>query len=779
MKLGLLVRSAVLVALFTVGAGAQTVPAPKDVLGFTPGDDRKLASWSQVVDYFQKLEDSSPRVKFEAIGKTTLGRPFVYATISSPENLRNLEKYKRINKQLADPRLIGRSDARAKALIKQGKTVVLITFGIHSTEVGSTLSSMLIAHRLASSEDPKIKKILSENIILFVPSLNPDGVDIVKNWYDKTLGTAYEGTAPPELYHHYIGHDNNRDWYIFSQIETKLTVDKLHNVWHPQSVHDVHQQGAYGARLFLPPYMAPVEPNVPKQIVEGFTELGNYMAEGLRKDGFKGITTNTTYDAWTPARAYSHYHGGVRILTESASVKLATPMTVKFDELRGEVGGLNTKKESEKFRPVWPGGDWKLSDITRQMTEGAFKLLEHSADKREKWLTNFYEIGKEATRPRRNDEVFGYVIKGKELREGKTSWDHYGRQMIIDILKRGGVEMKDISGRQSSGATYPKGSIFIPMNQPYGVFAKALLERQTYPDLLDDKGDPVTPYDVTAHTLPLLMGAEVEAVTERIVPRTIGKMAAPVVPNCPRTRDARPTVLLYKSHSTSMDEGWTRFLMNNAAAYTGQCGPAFMNVTDAELRAGMMLDGVKAIIFPDQSPNQILRGFAKGAMPDEYTGGVGEEGVAQLKTFVENGGRLIFFNRASDFAIREWNLPFKDVTEGAPKKEFFIPGSILRTIVDTKHPIAEGIPEQSIAWFEDSPAFDVQDSENIKVIARYPSDSKEILLSGWAFGLEKIAGKAALVEVKVGKGSLILFGFRPQYRAQSIATMPLVFNALR
>ncbi len=180
---------------------------------------------------------------------------------------------------------------------------------------------MLIAEKLAKAEDAETKKILENTIIILVPSLNPDGVDIVKNWYDKTLGTKFEGTSPPELYQKYVGHDNNRDWYAFTQIETQLTVDKIHNVFHPQIVHDIHQQGANGARLFLPPYKEPVEPNVPKEFVEGYTELGNFMAKDLREKGFEGITTNTTYDAWTPARAYSHYHGGVRILSETASGK--------------------------------------------------------------------------------------------------------------------------------------------------------------------------------------------------------------------------------------------------------------------------------------------------------------------------------------------------------------------------------------------------------------------------------------------------------------------------
>ena len=249
-----------------VPSAAQTkIPTPHDVLGFTPGDDRKLASWSQVIEYFERLDAASDRVKFETLGQTSMNQPFVMATISAPANLARLDEFKKIQDELADPRKLGplaTRDRKAAELIRQGKTIVLITCGIHSTEVGSYLSSMLIAHRLASSTEPDVQKILDNTIVLLVPSLNPDGVDIVKNWYDKTLGTPFEGTDPPELYHKYIGHDNNRDWYAFTQVETQLTVDKIHNVWHPQIVHDIHQQGAFGSRLFLPPYMPPVEPNV-------------------------------------------------------------------------------------------------------------------------------------------------------------------------------------------------------------------------------------------------------------------------------------------------------------------------------------------------------------------------------------------------------------------------------------------------------------------------------------------------------------------------------------
>src|SRR6266850_767287 len=229
------------------GAVAQNkiVPAPEDVLGFRPGDDRKLASWAQVIQYFQKLDAASERVKFEEIGKSTMGAPFVYATISAPENLKRLDEFKDIQRQLADPRLLGSpanpalADRKARALIARGKTIVAITCGIHSTEVGSYLSSMLIAYRLASSNDPETQEILKNTIILLVPSTNPDGVDIVNNWYQKTLGTPYEGTDPPELYHKYTGHDDNRDWYAFTQVETQLVVDKILNLWHPQILRDI------------------------------------------------------------------------------------------------------------------------------------------------------------------------------------------------------------------------------------------------------------------------------------------------------------------------------------------------------------------------------------------------------------------------------------------------------------------------------------------------------------------------------------------------------------
>jgi hypothetical protein len=740
-------------------ASVTGIPMPSEVLGFTPGDDRKLASWSQVVDYFEQLDRTSDRVMFETLGQTTMGQPFVMATISSPANLARLDEYKQIQAQLADPRKLGppaARDRKAAQLIARDKTIVLITCGIHSTEVGSYLTSMLIAHRLASSNDPAVQKILDNTIVLLVPSLNPDGVDIVKNWYDKTLGTPYEGTDPPELYHKYTGHDDNRDWYAFTQVETQLTVDKIHNVWHPQIVHDIHQQGTVGSRLFLPPYMAPVEPNVPRQIVEGYTQLGNWMARELRAKGFQGITTDSTYDAWTPSRAYSHYHGGVRVLSETASGRIASPITLKFEDLASREG-YDPRRESNNFGPLWRGGEWHLHDITNYMTTAAFLLLQHAADNRVQWLQRFYEIGKEAVRRRTRNEIWGY-----ELIRGRTN----SYLALDNALTRAGVEIEYCAIGHHAAKV-------VRLAQPYGGFAKALLELQHYPDLRDSSGHPIAPYDVTAHTMALLTDVKVKPIKAPFRCEAVDWCDDNLLP----TYAIMKRVALYRSSVPAIDEGWTRFVMEKN-------GADVRSLRDAELRAGKLNEKFDTILIPDQPARTILNGYRAGTMPAELTGGVGTEGVKALREFVAAGGTLVLLNRASDFAIEQFKLPVRDVVAGLAKTEFYVPGSILRIELDVSHPIAKGMNSQTIAWAEDSPVFEPFQNpqsdipvSDVAVIASYPQ-TRSPLLSGWLLGENRIRNKAALVDVKLGQGHLILFGFRPQYRAQSLATYPLFFNAL-
>jgi Zinc carboxypeptidase len=817
-------------------AGAQTrnatsdnnVPPPETALGFKIGEDRKLAKWDQFLAYFGALAKASDRIKLDTLGKTTLGRPFVVATISSPENLKRLDEFKEIQRKLADPRLLANaSESAANELIGMGKTVVAITCSIHSTEVGGTFTATELAYKLTSQNTPEVRRILDNVILLLVPSLNPDGTDIVADWYRKTLGTPAEGSAPPELYHHYTGHDNNRDWYAFTQVETQLTVDKILNVWRPQILHDIHQMGGGGARLFVPPYMEPWEPNVDPAIIAGVNALGTSMAWEVISQGKAGVVFNTMYDAWTPARAYAHYHAGLRILSETASARLATPVEVPFNRLGG---GFNydAKDASWNFPKPWPGGKWTLRDIVDYQSAGAMALLNHAARHRELYLSNFYETSKRAVEAK--DKPYAILLPEpetpasisdalKRLKEGlnKVSGTdqekhEQGEQVVksitgepstsaevvyyyktegldraLNILRRGGVEvMRASKDFTAGGKKYAAGAHIIFMKQPYGAFAKALLESQAYPDLREyPGGPPKRPYDVTAHSLNLLMNVQAVFVKEPFAVDAKPEPAALVIQSRVRP-NAGVRVAVYKNHLPSMDEGWTRWMFD-------QYRFPYASLLDAEVRAGGLKAKYDAIIIPDQSVNALFNGLpgaasgageaagteerVTGVYPAEYAGGLGEAGVKALREFIEAGGTVITLNNASNFAIEKLGAPARNVLKGVPPRDFYCPGSILRAQLDSSSPLAFGLEKESIAWFENSPAFEITDPASARAIARYP-ESESPLLSGWILGDKLVRGRAAMVESNIGKGRVILFGFRPQYRAQSLATFPLLFNSI-
>ncbi len=371
----------------------RVVPTPASVLGWEPGADRKLPSWKQVTDYFTAVDKASPRVSVRTLGKTTLGRPFIVAFISDSATLANLPRYQRIQQQLMDPR--ERTGATRDALIAAGKNVILITSSIHSTEVGGFLTPLVIADRLARENSPEARSILANTIVMLVPSQNPDGVDIVGDWYRSTLDSPAEGTQPPTLYHYYTGHDNNRDWYAFTQKETRYTVDSLYTPWVPQIVNDVHQQGANAGRIFIPPYMDPLEPNIDPVLTASTNALGMAMAWRMTAEGKTGVATNAAYDQWSPARQYSLNHRGARILTETASARLASSIDLPFDRL-GTGRGYDAKVASWNFPAVWPGGRWGIGDIVSYQSSATWALLVEAARDRTGWLESYATLGERA-----------------------------------------------------------------------------------------------------------------------------------------------------------------------------------------------------------------------------------------------------------------------------------------------------------------------------------------------------------------------------------------------
>ncbi len=741
-----------------------SVPTPESHFGFEPGTDRKLANWTELTAYYEKLAQTSPRVTVDTLGLTTLGEPFLMLTVTSPENHARLDELHDIQMKLSDPRTVS-GQAELERLFDEGRTIVLITQQIHSTEVGAGQMAPNLLYRLASSNDEKVQEILENVVLLHVPSLNPDGTEMVSNWYNEWVGTPYEGAPPPALYHYYVGHDNNRDWYAFTQLETQLAIEGAHNVWHPQIIHDVHQMGSGGARMFVPPFIDPVEPNVDPLIVAGINQLGSYMAAELIADGKTGVVLNAQYDMFTPARAYQHYHGGVRILSETASADLATPIFVDPADL-GPGRGFDASKRSWNFPAPWEGGEWGLPQIVDYMETGAMALLSNAARNRRFWLENFYTINQRAI-------------------EGWDSWPEAwvipadqenpaGLNSVLRILTMGDVEVhRAESAFTAGGQQFPAGSYVIPMHQPYASFAQTMLERQNYPNLLQyPGGPPQRPYDVTAHTLPLLMEVEAVQVEEPVSVALSAPIATPELqyqaPAGLRGNDA-PRIAMYKGWDEPMTAGWTRWVFD-------QHGIAVDTLHNSTIKAGDLTDRYDVIIFQDQDAEDIIDGRDPDRMPAPYAGGIGEDGVAALRQFVEQGGRVIAIGEATDLFVDAFDLAVTNLVEDLPSTEFYIPGSILRLNVDESQPLARGVDAENVAWYwESSRAFGVSDPE-IDVVARYGDEPR---LSGWVLGEEHIAGQPAIVTTEIGDGSLVLFGFQPNYRAQTVATWSLLFNAMQ
>jgi hypothetical protein len=750
------------------GEAQQTVPTPLEHFGQEIGAEGFLANWDELTAYYEAVAQASPRVALDTLGTSTLGAPFVRLTITSPGNHANLDRYREIQQLLADPRRIS-SDSELEALKEEGRTVVLLTSHIHSTEVAAGQMPARLVYNLATSETDKVREILDETIVILIPSLNPDGTQMVSDWWREWKDTEFEGAPLPRLYHHYIGHNNNRDWFFFAQVETQMTVLHAHNEWRPQIVHDVHQMGSGGARFFIPPYIDPVEPNVDPRLISALNQLGKYMAAEMTKDGFDGIVTGAIFDIYTPARAYMHYHGGVRILSETARSDWARPIHQELEDLGGD-GNYDARVMSTNFPSPWRGGRWGLDDAVDYMEAGAMSLLTNAARKRDFWLDNFVEIHKAAVEGWDPWPEAWVVPAGQE--------NTMGLEHLLRVLTTGDVEIRraEEAIEVAGGHSFPQGSYVIPMQQPYAAFAQTMLEAQEYPDLRQyPGGPPVRPYDATAHSLPLLFG--VEAVPVEGMPTDV-RLSAPIeqrvehtftVPTHLQGPDA-PRIGLYRSYNEPMPQGWTRWLFD-------QAGVAYDQVRNDDLHAGNLNDRWDVLIFQDQGPGQILNGYSSEIMPEPYAGGVGDEGVAALQAFVENGGRVVSVDAATDFAIQAFDLQVSSAVEDLPPQDFYIPGSILRLDLDPAHPISDGVPAENIAWYwRTSRAFDVEDPR-ARVVGSYGEDDPR--LAGWVLGEEFVAGKPALVEVEVGEGSVVLFGFQPNFRGQTVALYPLLFNSLR
>jgi hypothetical protein len=787
-KYFILLLSAVFL-FFNFSVSAQ-IPTPKSVLGFQPTDDKTIADWSQITNYFSRLDAKSDKVLVREIGKSTLGKPLIVAFISSAENIKNLEKLRQINSKLANPNLI-KDAAELENLLKNGKTVVSISCSIHSTEIVASQMSMNLAFELASATDETTKEILDNTILLLIPSPNPDGVDIVANWYRKTLGTKSEGTSPPELYHHYAGHDDNRDWFMMNLRETQAITKLFWQEWFPEIVYDVHQQGQNASRFIIPPFFDPVNPRVAPSILREVGLIGYKMAADLQAKNIAGVATNSTYDTWWHGgfRSAPYYHNSIGILSEAASANLMSPVTVTEEDLRknrGVRGLTNLLETATNYPDTWKGGVWRPADIANIEMIASRGLLEMAAKFRPRYLRNFYDLGS-ANLTRKTDEPQAFVVTA-----GQPNAETVAR--FLEILMWQGIEVHQMTSegyfamdRQKPGSFHemPLGSFLIFVNQTQKNNILSLFEKQIYPHRLTASGEAEVPYDVAGWTLPLQMGVESDAVWNT---RDLGKLKATLkklenvnqaraVLNLAPVKEAfaklpnplktNPKIGLYRGFTGSMDEGWTRLVLDNFQI-------PFAAVSDTDFRNNNL--NLDAIILPADSERAIVGGLSADRYSEEFAGGMSEKGVENLKKFVENGGKLICFDDSCELVIKRFDLPVKNVLNGLKRSEFYNPGSVVKLEVDTKSALAKGVRQESAAYFTNSSAYEIADASKVKSIANYAV--KDSLLSGWTLGEKFMNGKTALAESNYGKGKIILFAFRPQHRGQSWATFPFIFNAL-
>ena len=789
----------------------STIPSPKSFLGFAPGDDRTIADWNQITSYFGQLDKASDRVVVQSLGLSTLKRPLIVAIISARENILALDKYKGIQQQLADPRKVATPLLRDR-LIATGKTVVAVSCSIHSTEIVASQMSMQLAYDLASAQDPDTREILQNTILLLIPSPNPDGVDIVANWYRKSLGTPYEGREPPELYHHYAGHDDNRDWFMLNLKETQIITRLFWQDWFPEIVYDVHQQGSNGSRFFIPPFYDPPNPNINPLLLRQVGLIGHKVAADLQSSGFQGVLTNALYDTWWHGgfRTAPYFHNSIGILSEAASARLMTPSTVTADQLtRSSTRGMrNATEATTNFPDPWPAGTWRPRNIMDMELIAARAILSLAAKYRTTYLQNFYELGRHnIEQPTKPTEPIAYLVpaglsrdeavaklvasliaQGVEVfRLDSELHVSYGPQILqrTNTVSEKLGTYRTIVANTTAMQEVPAGSYLVFLSQPQRTNVLALFEPQNYPNRLTGTGEAERPYDVAGWTLPLQLGVEAPAIMSIRETPTERKLTLLKNENEVRTDLALPLrnseaspirnpikasvrIGIYKGSIGNMDEGWTRYVFDTFNV-------PYSSIKDGDIKQGNLASKFDVILLPSQRSREIIEGNAAGSLPAEYTGGIGEGGVSNLKDFVTSGGTLICFDGSCELAIKQFNLPIKNVLEGLRSSDFYCPGSIVSLELDNKNPIATTLPTNIPAYFINSSAFATTDA-NVRVIARYAKDN--VLRSGWLLGEDKLRGQIALAELSQGKGRIVLFAFRPQHRGQTWGTLPLIWNAI-
>jgi hypothetical protein len=845
------------------------IPTPESVLGYVPGTDRELMDYEQLVGYMQKLAAASSSVEMLEFGTTPLGRPMFVAFISSSENLERLDELREINHRLAlDPAIPAEELA---SLVEDGRVFVMETLSMHSGEVAPSQTLPVFAYRMATTEDPEIVTQLDDVVMMMVLCHNPDGMDMVVEHYRENLGTRYEGTSLPRVYHKYVGHDNNRDFVALTQEDTRAIAALYSTEWYPQVMVEKHQMGSTGPRYFVPPNHDPIAQNVDEGLWNWSAVFGSNLTRDMTADGLSGVASHWLFDDyWPGSTETSLWKNMISFLTEAASCKLATPVRVEPTELRVRGKGLAEYKKGVNMPDPWPGGRWSLADIVSYELSSMSSILATASRHREEILEFRNALCRKEVEKGRDEAPYYFVLPRKQRDPGELV-------ALVSLLQRHGVEVDHLTADTIVGELHlSAGDVVVPLSQPYRAFVKEVMEAQQYPERhYVPGGDVIRPYDITSWSLPLHMGVRsiqvdirseaLEALLEPVpgnafavdvklpdelwavaYPSTanasykavfaalaagleVGRLTHPFGPegdqlpsgsfvilagqaphdalqSVVRQIQLPPTVLteeitvarqpirnprvaMVETYFHDMDAGWTRYLFDTYGIPYTVLHPE--DFDDADLAVNY-----DVIVFPAASKDVLTKGkykrgdrYVAANYPPEFRKPISKEGLGKLTGFIEGGGIVVSWGGSTGLFTdglapasgekdgEKVELPVRDVTKSLEKVS--VPGAFLAVDFIPDDPLTWGMPERAGAFSRGSPVFATSiprlDTDR-RVIAVYPE--RDLLLSGYLEGEKALQNRPVMVWVRAGKGQLVLFGFRPQFRGSTPATFKLVFNAL-
>jgi len=849
-------------------AQSSSFTKPSDFFGFEPGSDRNLFTYEQLIDYLVKLDAESNRIKLEEIGTSPMGKPMYIAFISSEENILNLETMKEVNRQLAlNPQI---EKGELKKMISGGKVFVLATLSMHSTEVAPSQSASLIAYEFATTTDEKKLEWLNNVVYMMVPCHNPDGMDLIVENYKKHVGTKYEGASLPQVYHKYVGHDNNRDFVILTQDDSRAIARIYNQTWFPQVFVEKHQMGSTSARYFVPPNHDPVAENVPAGIFHWGGVFGQHMATDMTAEGHAGVSQHYLFDDYWPGSTETCiWKNVIGFLTEAASVQTASPIYIEPSELRVSGKGLSEYKKSINMLLPWEGGWWRLGDIVNYEISSTMSIIKTASLYREDILDFRNRMCREQVELGKTEAPYYYIMPEKQ---------HDGGELVnlVNLMKEQGIEVYRLSDQMVlDGKLYKKGDVVIPLAQPFRAFIKEVMETQEFPARhYTPGGKLIKPYDITSWSLPLhryVTSNEIDIRSEElesklspiegiydlsesiegevhavILPveanesfRTAftalskglkverlemdakvgdetytrgsflvftGKKrevldgileALPIQPGVISDEDEfkstpleMPRIALVETYFHDMDAGWTRYVFDTYKIPFTVLHPDQFPETN-------LSEEFDVIIFPDNDKSILMTGKRKsgdsyyiGSYHPDYVKGMDKEGLENLMTFSDQGGIVIAWGRSTRLfegllkikhgeTVEEFQLPFRDLSPALAKDGLYVPGSLLQVDVLKGHPLTLGMPESIGVFSRGRPVFQTSvprfDMDR-RVIGTYPE--KEVLMSGYASGEEKMGNKAAMIWMQKGKGQFVFYGFNPQFRASTQTSFKLLFNAI-